>query len=66
MADDRHEAYREMFTRSKIREMLDSMDSFERSSFVYECIHHALNANFDTRHFVTVNNIITEVQNEQS
>ena len=49
MADDRHEAYREMFTLSKIREMLDGMDSFERSSFVYECIHHALNANFDTR-----------------
>ena len=65
MADDRSEAYREMFTRNKIRECLAGMNTYDQASFVYECIERALGANFDTRHFITVNNIVTETYEDR-
>ena len=59
MADDRHEAYRRMFTHSKIREYLSGMNIYDQASFVYECIQSALDTNKDW-HMETVSKIVTQ------
>lgn len=61
MADDRHEAYRAMFTRTKIREILERLEHQEAVDFVYRCIENAL---LDEGAWTTVNNIIAQTQNE--
>lgn len=61
MADDRHEAYRAMFTRTKIREILERLEPHEAVDFVYRCIENAL---LDEGAWTTVNNIIAQTQNE--
>ena len=64
--DDRSQAYRELFTRTRIREALDSFDyAYDRSVFIYECIELALESK--PRHSIyhprtlNVGNVLHEV-----
>jgi hypothetical protein len=57
MADDRYEAYKELFTRSQIREILQQLNPYDQADFVYACIQTAL----DSEHQSTTS-IISIVQ----
>lgn len=51
MADDRHEAYRQMFTRTYIREVIENIeDKREIASIVYDAIEIALHADYSWPH----------------
>tara|TARA_R110000822_G_scaffold102715_1_gene229211 strand:+ start:205 stop:405 length:201 start_codon:yes stop_codon:yes gene_type:complete len=59
--EDRSRAYRELFTRNKIREALDSFDNiYDRSEFIYDCVELALESN-DQPHNLNVGNILHKV-----
>lgn len=58
MADDRYEAYRDMYTRSIIRENLSGLNPFEQADYIYDCIQTALNS--DSR-WDTVSTVVGRV-----
>lgn len=44
MADDRYEAYRDMFARSQIRKILQQLNPYDQADFVHTCIQAALDS----------------------
>ena len=61
MADDRHEAYRQMFTRSYIREVLENIeDKRDIASIMYDAIESALHTEYKWPH-PTVRGVLEEV-----
>ena len=61
MADDRHEAYRQMFTRSYIREVLENIeDKRDIASIMYDAIELALHKEYKWPH-PTVRGVLEEV-----
>ena len=49
MADDRHEAYRAMFSTEEIRKEIESLTKQEIASLIYACTRRALDTNiFET------------------
>ena len=42
MADDRHEAYRAMFSTKEIREEIELLSKDQIASILYDCTRHAL------------------------
>ena len=62
MADDRHEAYRAMFTRTYIREVLENIEDKQAiASIMYDAIEIALSSNYtDTWPRPTVKKVMQE------
>ena len=61
MADDRHEAYRQMFTRSYIFELLENIeDKREVASIMYDAIELALHTEYKWPH-PTVRGIVETI-----
>lgn len=64
MADDRHEAYREMFTRTYIRETIENIeDRRDVASIMYDAIELALHTEYKWPR-PTVRGILQEVLKE--
>ena len=60
MADDRHEAYRQMFTRQYLQEVINNVESTqELASIVYDAIEIALHKEYKWPH-PTVKGVIQE------
>ncbi len=60
MSDDRHEAYRQMFTRTYIREVLENIeDKREIASILYDAIEIALHKEYKWPH-PTVKGVMQE------
>tara|TARA_S200002703_G_scaffold11561_1_gene10516 strand:- start:1647 stop:1856 length:210 start_codon:yes stop_codon:yes gene_type:complete len=51
MADDRHEAYRQMFTRTYIREVLENIEDKQAiASILYDAVESALHTEYKWPH----------------
>lgn len=61
MVDDRHEAYRQMYTRTYIRETLENIkDTQDIADLVYDTIELALHTEYKWPH-PTVSQVLQEV-----
>ena len=66
MSDDRHEAYRETFTRTRIKEIIDKIHPADLPHYIYECVQDAIHDRSNpnrTRH-LAVKDVVQRVFDE--